>query len=139
VRYAETDTMGVVYYGNYLTYFEVARVDYLRTIGCSYRDLEDSGYVAAVTEAHCRYLAPARFDDLLEIKVRIAALRGASMSFAYEIRRAEDQRPIAEGTTSHACLNRATLRPTPLPHRLREAVRAFEEPGPAMPPPWTRD
>ena len=126
VRFAETDAMGVVYYGNYLTFFEASRVDYLRAIGCPYRELETAGLVAAVTEAHCYYHAPARFDELLEVHVRIAQLRKASMTFAYEVRRPEDDRRLATGTTSHACLNQATLRPTALPPPLREAILAWE-------------
>jgi acyl-CoA thioester hydrolase len=128
VRYAETDAMGVVYYANYLAFFESARIEYIRAIGCSYRDMEATGVVAAVTEAHCKYLAPARFDDLLTIYVRIERLRKASMTFAYEVWREEDGVLLSEGTTAHACLNRETLRPAPLPLEFREATIAFEGP-----------
>jgi acyl-CoA thioester hydrolase len=128
VRYADTDAMGVVYYANYLAYFEAARVEYIREIGCSYREMEESGVVAAVTEAHCKYVAPARFDDLLTVHVRIERMRKASMSFSYEVWREADGQLIAEGSTSHACLNRASLRPTSLPSVFREAVLAFEGP-----------
>jgi acyl-CoA thioester hydrolase len=126
VRYGDTDAMGVVYYANYLAYFEAARVEYIREIGCSYRAMEESGVVAAVTEAHCKYLSPARFDDLLTIYIRIERMRKASMTFTYEVWREEDQQVIAEGSTSHACLDRQTLRPTSLPPEFREAVLAFE-------------
>ena len=126
MRYGDTDAMGVVYYANYLAYFEAARVEYIREIGCSYRAMEESGVVAAVTEAHCKYLSPARFDDLLTIYIRIERMRKASMTFTYEVWREEDQQVIAEGSTSHACLDRQTLRPTSLPPEFREAVLAFE-------------
>lgn len=120
--------MGVVYYANYLAFFESARIEYIRTIGCSYRDMEASGVVAAVTEAHAKYLAPARFDDLLTIFVRIDRIRRASMTFAYEVWREEDETMLTEGTTGHACLNRESLRPAPLPEVFRQAVRAYEGP-----------
>lgn len=126
VRYADTDAMGVVYYANYLAFYESARVEYIRTIGCSYRAMEESGVVAAVTEAHCKYYAPARFDDLLTVYVRIERLRRASMSFMYEVWRDEDRQLLSDGATAHACLNRQTLRPMPLPEEFRAAVLAFE-------------
>ena len=126
VRYADTDAMGVVYYANYLAFFESARVEYIRAIGCSYRAMEESGVVAAVTEAHCKYVAPARFDDLLTIYVRIERLRKVSMSFSYEVWRDEDSSLLTEGTTSHACLNRQTLRPMALPEAFRSAVLSYE-------------
>jgi acyl-CoA thioester hydrolase len=126
VRYADTDAMGVVYYANYLAFFESARVEYIRAIGCSYRAMEESGVVAAVTEAHCKYHAPARFDDLLVVYVRIERLRKASMSFAYEVWCDENALLLTEGSTSHACLNRQTLRPTALPEDFRSAVLNFE-------------
>ena len=126
VRYADTDAMGVVYYANYLAFFESARVEYIRAIGCSYREMEESGMVAAVTEAHCKYLAPARFDDLLTIYVRIERLRKVSMSFSYEVWRDEDSSLLTKGSTSHACLNRQTLRPMALPEAFRSAVLSYE-------------
>jgi acyl-CoA thioester hydrolase len=126
VRYGDTDAMGVVYYANYLAYFEAARVEYIREIGCSYRAMEESGVVAAVTEAHCRYISPARFDDLLTIYVHIERMRKASMTFSYEVWREDDAQIIAEGSTSHACLDRQTLRPTSLPAQFRDAVLAYE-------------
>ncbi len=118
--------MGVVYYANYLAFFESARVEYIRAIGCSYREMEESGIVAAVTEAHCKYLAPARFDDLLTIYVRIERLRKVSMSFSYEVWRDEDSSLLTKGNTSHACLNRQTLRPMALPEVFRSAVLSYE-------------
>ncbi|MFN0070583.1 MAG: acyl-CoA thioesterase [Chloroflexota bacterium] len=132
VRYADTDAMGVVYYANYLAFFESARVEYIRAIGCSYREMEATGVVAAVTEAHAKYFAPARFDDLLTIYVRIERLRKASMTFIYEVWREDDGQRLTEGTTAHACLNRDTLRPTPLPEAFRAAVLQYEGPEVAL-------
>jgi len=126
VRYADTDAMGVVYYANYLAYFEVGRVEYLRQARADYRAIEESGYVAAVTRAECRYLAPARFDDLLTICTRAAKLGRASMTFEYQIRRDSDAIFVAEGFTEHACVDRQTLRPVRLPVTVRQAIEAFQ-------------
>lgn len=126
VRYADTDAMGVVYYANYLTYFEIGRVELLRAAGTDYRSIEAGGAVAAVTRADCRYLAPARFDDLLAISTRAAGLGRASMRFEYEIRREPDGALLAEGFTEHACLNRHTFRPMRLPDHVRQALDRFQ-------------
>lgn len=126
VRYADTDAMGVVYYANYLAFFETARMEYMRGIGCSYRDIEAMGLVAAVTAANCKYIAPARFDDLLSVYARVTRLGRASMTFAYEVWRHDEPQLLSIGDTNHACLNRETLRPAGLPATFREAVTRFE-------------
>jgi acyl-CoA thioester hydrolase len=126
VRYADTDAMGVVYYANYLAYFEVGRVEFLRAAGADYRAIEDDGLIAAVTRADCRYLAPARFDDLLEIHTRTANIGRASMRFEYEIHRQSDSALLADGFTEHALLDRSTLRPTRLPASIRQAIERFQ-------------
>lgn len=132
VRYADTDAMGVVYYANYLAYFEVGRVELLRAAEADYRGIEAGGVVAAVTRADCRYLAPARFDDLLAICARVASIGRATMRFEYEIRREPEGTLLAHGYTEHACLDRQTLRPTRVPMSVREAIERFQagQPGP---------
>ena len=122
--------MGVVYYANYLTFFEVGRVEFLRAAKADYRAIEAGGAVAAVTRADCRYLAPARFDDLLAIHTRAANVGRASMRFEYEVRREQDGVLLAEGYTEHACLDRQTLRPRRLPDEVRAAIARFQ-PSPA--------
>ena len=89
VRYAETDRMGYVYYGNYATYFEVARVEMLRSLGFSYRELEDKGVLLPVVDFKVRYVQPARYDDLLDIHTRISVLPTARIAFTYETRNQE--------------------------------------------------
>jgi acyl-CoA thioester hydrolase len=126
VRYGDTDAAGLVYYANYLRYFEAARVEYLRQLGQTYREIEAGGVVMAVTQAICRYHAPARFDDLLALSCRIADLRRASFAFEYEIHRLPDGVLIASGRTEHACVDRETLRPVRMPEPLRALVAAFE-------------
>lgn len=85
VRYAETDQMGYVYYGNYATYYEVARVESFRHLGFSYKTLEDSGVMMPVRELLTRYIQPAKYDDLLTLKVSIPQLPAARIIFEYEI------------------------------------------------------
>lgn len=122
VRYAHTDALGVVYYANYLAFFEAARVEFLRDQGLDYRALEARGLAAPVVEARCRYRAPARFDDLLVIRTRLAELKRATFTFEYQVLREPDGALIAEGRTLHACVERASLRPVPLPADVRRAL-----------------
>jgi acyl-CoA thioester hydrolase len=126
VRYADTDAMGVVYYANFLAYFEIGRVELLRAAGADYSTIEASGYAAAVTRADCRYHQPARFDDLLGIDTRIATVGRATMRFEYAIRRTSDEALLAEGFTEHALLDKKSLRPVRVPDAVRAAIERFQ-------------
>jgi acyl-CoA thioester hydrolase len=106
VRYADTDQMGFVYYGNYLRWFEIGRTEMLRALGMSYREVEEAGVRLPVLEARCRYLKPARYDDEVVIETRLAGLGRASMRFTYRVLRAPDDEPLAEGETEHCFLDR---------------------------------
>jgi acyl-CoA thioester hydrolase len=119
VIFGDTDQMGVVYYANYLRYFEAARAAYWRSLGKSYKDLEAWGIALPVVEAHCNYLSPAYYEDLLAVETRVSELRGASLRFAYRILR--DGRLLADGTTRHAVVGR-NGRPRAVPAQLREAI-----------------
>lgn len=101
VLFAETDAMGIVYYANYLKWFEKGRVELMRSMGMAYRELTGMGVHLPVTEAQIRYLSPARYDDLLSVRAEIRALGRASIAFAYRIER-EDGTALAEGATVHA-------------------------------------
>ena len=118
VRYAETDKMGVVYYANYLVWFEVGRTDLLRESGWDYREMEKEGYALPVIEAHCTYREPARYDDVLDVRTTGILLSPVRVQFTYEIVRASDAAMLATGTTIHATLDRAG-RPCKLPERVR--------------------
>jgi len=118
VRYAETDKMGVVYYANYLVWFEVGRTDLLRESGWDYREMEKEGYALPVIEAHCTYREPARYDDVLDVRTTGLLLSPVRVQFTYEIVRASDAAMLATGTTIHATLDRAG-RPCRLPERVR--------------------
>jgi acyl-CoA thioester hydrolase len=102
VRYAETDKMGVVYHGNFFVWFEVARTDLCRQCGFSYRDMEiDEDAHLMVVEVRCRYRRPARYDDDLVVRTRVAAFARRSVRFAYEVVRAAGRELLAEGETAH--------------------------------------
>jgi len=118
VRYAETDTMGVVYYANYLVWFEVARTDLLRHSGWSYREMEVEGFSLPVIEAHCEYKQPARYDDEVEVRSAGDLISPIRVRFTYEIVRPADKALLAIGHTVHASLDRAG-RPRRLPDRIR--------------------
>ena len=102
VRYAETDQMGVVYYANYLIWFELGRVELLRQLGFDYKrmEMEDDCWIPVV-EANCRYKSPARYDDVLSIQTEVAAMRGSVLKFRYRILRTVDNYLLAEGETTH--------------------------------------
>ena len=100
VRYAETDKMGVVYYANYFVWFEVARTDLLRTLGWSYREMEQSGVSLPVIEAHCEYARPARYDDEIEIQTTGRMLSPVRMEFIYEVRLIANATIAATGRTT---------------------------------------
>jgi acyl-CoA thioester hydrolase len=135
VRYAETDTMGVVYYGNYLTYFEVGRVEFLRQHGLPMSEVDRRVHLPVV-EALVRYVKPARLDDLLRVRSWIGERRRASFVFRYEIRQAESGDLLATGETRHACWNPATQRTIPIPDWLSALlVPHGGDPGAAAEPP----
>ena len=102
VRYAETDQMGVVYHANHFIWFEVGRVELLRQLGFSYRDMEkNDGCLIAVADARCRYKAPAFYDDEIVVRTQIRNIRNSLIHFGYELLRAEDGTLLAEGETTH--------------------------------------
>ena len=122
VRYAETDQMGMAYYANYLVWFEVMRGDFMRAIGLPYRDLEARGYLLPIGEAHVRYLAPARYDDVIEVSAVITDVRSRLVAFAYRVER--DGALLATGWTRHIPLGRDG-RPRPLERELRDVLGGY--------------
>ncbi len=106
VIYGDTDQMGVVYYANYLRWFEMGRTELLRQIGATYSSVEEAGYFFPVTEVSCRYLKPARFDDEITVETTLTALGRATLDFSYKITRKNDGEILAEGWTRHACVDR---------------------------------
>jgi acyl-CoA thioester hydrolase len=120
VRFAETDAQGVAHNAAYLVWFEVARVEFLERFAGGYPALRGQGIEAFVTEAHVRYGAPARFDDRLRLQARCVDVRGARFRFEYLLDR--DGERVADGWTTHACVDARTLRPVRVPSWLAEAI-----------------
>ena len=117
--------MGVVYYANYFVWFEVARTDWLRDTGWSYRDMESEGFSLPAFEAHCRYHHPARYDDELDVKATGTLVSPVRVRFDYEVVRPADELTLATGSTIHASLDR-NGRPCRLPPRVRALFAAKE-------------
>jgi acyl-CoA thioester hydrolase len=124
VRYAETDQMGVVYHSNHLVYFEVGRVELMRQMGFTYRDMErDDGLFIAVAEARCRYRAPVYYDEEVVVRTRIKAVRESVIKFSYELARANTGALLAEGETTHVVTN-SEMKVSTLPPKYLNVLRA---------------
>jgi acyl-CoA thioester hydrolase len=123
VRYAETDQMGVVYHSNYFIWFEVGRVELLRQLGFTYKEMErqDQCFIAVV-DARCRFRAPARYDDEITVRTYLKNVRESLIHFAYEAVRESDGALLAEGETTHIVTD-ANLNRRPLPEKYQEAFR----------------
>jgi acyl-CoA thioester hydrolase len=124
VRYAETDQMGYVYYGNYAMYFEVARVEAMRSSGFSYKGMEDEGVMMPVLESNIRYLKPGKYDELLTIKTRIPTLPGVRIRFEYDVFN-EANELITEGWTTLTFLKKDSHKPTRPPHNLLALLKPY--------------
>jgi acyl-CoA thioester hydrolase len=123
VRYAETDQMGVVYHANHFIWFEVGRVEMLRQLGFSYRDMElQDGCFIAVVDARCRYKAPVRYDDEVIVRTHLKNVRESVIHFGYELVRAADGTVLAEGETTHIVTN-AQMKTSALPEKYMKVFR----------------
>ncbi len=129
VRYAETDQMGVVYYANFFVWFEIGRVELLRQLGFAYKEMEqrDDCYIV-VAEAHCRYRRPARYDDVLRIRTRVAEARNRILRFAYQILNDSSGELLATGETLHVICDH-NARPKSLPTKYRKLFAADAAPA----------
>ncbi len=128
VRFSETDAQGVAHHAAYLVWFEVARIAYLARFDGGYPALRDQGIDATTIESYVRHREPARFGDGLSVHARCGDLRGARFRFDYAIRCGG--RLLAEGWTTHACVDSTSLRPTRMPAWLARAIARAEEPQP---------
>ncbi len=124
VRYAETDQMGFVYYGNYPQYYEVGRADAMRQIGMTYKEMEEKGVVMPIVDMHLKYIRPARYDDLLTVKTMVPSLPGSRMHFNYEIFN-EFGTLLNKGYTVLAFLKKDTGRPCPAPDWFLDKLKNF--------------
>lgn len=123
VIYGDTDQMGIVYYANYLRWFEKGRSEFLRQIGLPYATIEQQGFHFPVIEVTCRYSQAAHYDDMITIETALAELGRARLTFNYRITRESDNALLAAGSTRHACVSR-TGRPIRMPKALLEALAA---------------
>jgi acyl-CoA thioester hydrolase len=134
VAYADTDRMGVVYYGNYFMLFERGRTELLRNLGFRYRDFEETLHTfLPAMDAQCSYLAPAKYDDLIRIRTWVAELGAAHVTFRYEIHNAENGRLLARGSTKHASVNQ-NWKPVRIPSAVRAVLRSAQVADPGSPP-----
>lgn len=124
VRYAETDQMGYVYYGNYASYFEVARVEALRNLGFDYKSIEENGIILPVLSYSINYLKPAYYDDLLIIKVRIMEVPLARIKFDYETYNDKDQL-INKADTTLVFINKQTKKPCAAPVEFINVLKKY--------------
>jgi acyl-CoA thioester hydrolase len=125
VRYGETDQMGYCYYGNYAQYFEVGRVEALRSIGLSYRKMEEKGVMLPVSEFNVKYFYPAFYDDELMIQTKIISLIGSRLFFEYDIVNV-DKKCISKATTTLVFVSKTTMKPIKPPSEFIELISKFE-------------
>jgi len=123
VRYAETDQMGVVYHSNYLVWFEIGRVELIRSMGLDYKQMEAEGCGISVVDVHARYRASARYDDELVVQTTLLAVRGAVIRFGYKILRVEDGVLLCEGETVHVVVGK-DMKKRSLPEKYAERFAA---------------
>lgn len=126
VIYGDTDQMGVVYYANYLRWFESGRSEWLRQIGLPYGEIEAQGFHFPVTEVSCRYAQSARYDEVVRIETELITLGRATFTFNYRISRENDDTLLATGSTRHACIDR-TGRVSRLPKVLENALKNTDQ------------
>ena len=129
VRYGEVDRMGVVYHANYLPYFEEGRTEFLRSLGHSYRAVEEGGVLLVVADAGLKFLRPAHYDDVLRVRTRLASVSGVRLLFTYEVDRPSDGTLCALGHTTLAATDREG-RPVRLPADFRALIERVAEPLP---------
>lgn len=124
VRYAETDQMGVVYHANHFIWFEVGRVEFLRQLGFSYKDMEsEDDCFIAVVDARCRYKAPVHYDDEVIVRTYLKHVREKVIHFGYELRSADDGHLLAEGETTHIVAD-SRMKPRKLPEKYLNVFRS---------------
>jgi len=121
VRYAETDAMGIVYHTNYIVWFEVGRGEYMRQIGGDYAECEAQGLFLPVSEVHARFIAPARYGDLVRVRAWVKEACSRGLIFAYEVVKGETGQILVRGWTKHVCVD-VEGRVRTIPLKLREVL-----------------
>ncbi len=126
VIYGDTDNMGFAYYANYLRWFEIGRTEMFRSLGLSYKEIESEGIFLPVSEAHCKYVSPAQYDDVLIIETTLDSSVRGGMKFDYCIFSEDGKKIFAKGYTKHACVDRSNRVVRP-PGFLREIINEMSE------------
>lgn len=126
VRYAETDCMGVVHHAVYPVWFEIARTDYIKSVGMSYSDMEKNGVMLPVTGISCRYHLPARYDDTLIVKAAVSRFSPARIEFYYTVTRKGEEQILCEGTSSHGFVDAESFRPLNFKKAMPELYERME-------------
>lgn len=124
IRYSETDQMGYCYYGNYAAFFEIGRVETLRSLGVSYKELESKGIMLPVLTYEVKFIKPAFYDDLITIKTMIKKIPGARIDFDYEIYN-ENNVLLTSAHTTLVFIQSSTMKPCPAPAEIIEKLKAF--------------
>ncbi len=128
VRYGETDQMGYMYYGNYAQFYEVGRVEMLRSMGLSYKSFEEGGIMMPVLELSCKYIRPARYDDNIRVVTTLKVMPRMRIIFEYELYNSESQL-INTGSTTLVFVNMKTFKPCLPPVALRDKLKSYFENG----------
>ena len=126
VRFADTDMQGIVFNGNYLTYYDVAWTEYFRALGLTWQDLIGLGADTVLARTQMEFKAPARFDQILEIYTRVSKIGNTSLTFEFEIYASGDERLIGTASSLYVCIDPETLRPVRVPDALRSRISEFE-------------
>jgi acyl-CoA thioester hydrolase len=124
VSYADTDQMGVVYYANYLKFFEKGRTELLREIGIEYKGLEKKGFYIPVLSVECKYVSPAKYDDIITIETKIHEITAASITCYYEVKM--DNKLLVTGKTRHPFVNKS-LKPIRIPKDVKQVLEKYLE------------
>lgn len=126
VRFAETDMQGIVFNGNYLTYYDVAWTEYFRAVGLTWQDLLDQGADTVLARTQMEFKAPARFDQVLEVYTRVSKIGNTSITFEFEIYVQGEERLIGAAQSLYVCIDPETLKPVRVPEQLRARLAEFE-------------
>ena len=126
VRFAETDMQGIVFNGNYLTYYDVAWTEYFRAVGLTWQDLLSLGADTVLARTTMEFKAPARFDDVLEVYTCVSKIGNSSITFEFEIYLQDEERLIGAASSLYVCIDPETLKPVRVPEQLRARISEFE-------------
>jgi acyl-CoA thioester hydrolase len=126
VRFADTDLQGIVFNGNYLTYYDVAWTEYFRAMGMTWKDIIDTGADTVLARTTIEFKSPARFDEVLGVYARVSSIGNTSMTFDFEIYPEGEDRLIGTASSLYVCIDPKTLRPVRVPEELRRRIADFE-------------